>query len=106
MSTQPREGPFHRPPARQDAPEAFRTQGFPVDHLTGDHPHAARLRWVADDLDRPAQLLLDPRLTGAGVALIDPDVLQSWELLGGAVQEQRDGGPILQRRRMHLGAQD
>jgi hypothetical protein len=60
---------------------------------------------VLDDLDRPARVLLDPPLAGAGVALIDLDVLQPREPTVGAVQEERDARPILDVGRMHGGGE-
>src|ERR671921_135025 len=43
---------------------------------------------------------------GASVALIDPDVLKPRELLGGTVEQQRDGGPVLQGGRVDLRPED
>src|SRR5690606_5440807 len=68
-------------------------------------PLAAWLRRVLHDLDRPAQLLLDPGLAGAGVALVDPDVPQPGELLGGALQEERHARPVPDRRVVDRGPQ-
>jgi len=42
---------------------------------------------MAHDLDRPAQVLLDPRLSCAGVALVNPDVSHARELLVHPSQE-------------------
>jgi hypothetical protein len=103
---QPRKGPLHRPPARQDATETCRAQGRPVDLLPGDHPHAAWLPGMLDDLNGPTQLLLDPGLAGAGVALVDPGVTQARELLVGPGQELRQGRPFLERRAVDVGPED
>src|SRR5215210_4541955 len=93
---QPRERPLHRPPARQHATEAgpLAWQAAPLERprvvaLAEWDPFPARLRRVFHDLDRPAQLLLDPGLAGAGVALIDPDVLQPGAGLGRVLQQER-----------------
>ena len=61
---------------------------------------------MLDNLDRPAQLALDPFLAAAGIALVHPDMAQPRELLGGAREQQRYGGAILQGRRVDLHPQD
>ncbi len=38
------------------------------------HPLAARLGWMLHNCYRPAQMVLDPGLACASVALIDPDM--------------------------------
>ena len=58
------------------------------------------------DLDGPASLRLDPPLRAPGVALVYPDVLETWESLGCSVKEQRYAGTILQVCRVDLRAQD
>jgi hypothetical protein len=100
--TQPREGPLHRPPARQHTPEAGPLgwqaapfEGAWVASRPERDPFAARLGRVLDDLNGPVLVFLDPTLAGAGVTLIDPDVLDLRELLGGTIEQQRHGGSIL-----------
>jgi hypothetical protein len=87
---QPREGPPHRPPPWQDTPETgpLPWQPTPLERprvAAGPKrdPLAARLRRVLDDLDRPAQLALDPPLAGTGVAPVDPHVREPREPPGG-----------------------
>ena len=58
------------------------------------------------DLDIPPELRLDPMPATPGVALVDPDVLDPWELIVGTVQQQRDTSTILNVGGVHLCAQD
>jgi hypothetical protein len=44
--------------------------------------------------------------TTPGVALVDPDVLDLWELIVGTVQQQRNSSTILNVGGVHLCAQD
>jgi hypothetical protein len=57
-------------------------------------------------LHRPAELLLDPPPTCAGVALVDPDVLEARELLGDPVEQPRDRCPVPDVGRLHNGFED
>ncbi|MDQ6832333.1 MAG: hypothetical protein M3008_02945 [Chloroflexota bacterium] len=45
-------------------------------------------RRMADDLDRPAPVPLDPLLARPGIALIRPDMLQTRELDSNPVQDE------------------
>ena len=62
--------------------------------------------WVPNDLDIPAELRLDPVLATAGVALVDPKVSDAGKLLVSAVEQERDAGPILNIRGVHLRSKD
>jgi hypothetical protein len=57
-------------------------------------------------LDGPAQLPLDPVLAAAGVALIDPDVLQARERRLDLLEQQRHAGPISEGGAVDLCPQD
>jgi hypothetical protein len=70
------------------------------------HPFTSWLWWMSDHLDIPPELRLDPMPATPGVALVDPDVLDPWELIVGIVQQQRDTSAILNVRGVHLCAQD
>src|ERR687884_969472 len=106
---EPRESSLHDPAAREHALEALLAfDGDPFEAEAGDWVHnsaeaALPGAPVLHDLDAPAEVLLDPLSPAAGVALVEPHVLQAWELLGDPVQEQRDGGPFLDGGRMDDG---
>src|SRR5919204_1615373 len=106
---QPREGPFHYPPPRQDALEAHLAfDGDPFEAEAGDRVHdtaeaALPGARMLHDVHAPAQVLLDPLPPAAGVALVQPHVLEARELLGDPVQQQRDGGTFLDGCRMDDG---
>src|SRR5918911_1371627 len=108
---EPRKSSLHDPPAREHALEALLAfDGDPFEAEAGDRVHdAAEAAFpgarVLHDLDAPAEVLLDPLSPAAGVALVQPHVLQARELLGDAVQQQRDGGPFLDGGRMDDGPQ-
>lgn len=70
------------------------------------HPFAAWLWWMSDHFDIPPELRLDPMPTTAGVALIDPDVVDARELMVGTVQQQRHASAILNIGGVHFCAQD
>jgi hypothetical protein len=55
--------------------------------------------------DSPFEVLLDPFFTGACVALIYPQVLQTRKLFGRTVEHQWYGRPVLKIGSMHLGSQ-
>ena len=61
---------------------------------------------MADDFDIPPELCLDPMPATAGVALVNPDVLDLWELIIDTVQQQRHASTILNIGGVHLCAQD
>jgi hypothetical protein len=61
---------------------------------------------MSDDLDPPAKLRFDPMLATAGVALVDPQLLEARELLVGTVQQQRHGGAILNIGGVHPGSEN
>src|SRR5215216_7416514 len=58
---------------------------------------------MLDHLDAPSKMVLDPRLSSAGVSLIYPQMLKARELLGRSFQHQRHRGSVLEVRRVHLG---
>ena len=69
------------------------------------NPLAARMRGMPNDLHSPAEVLLDPGLAAACVALIYPEVLNTRELVVSSFQEQRHGPTVLDVGRVYLGAQ-
>src|SRR4051794_39278700 len=68
-------------------------------------PFTARMRRMSNDLDAPAEVVLDPALAGARVALIHPEVLDSRELLVSSLQQQGHTGAVLNVGGVHFGAQ-
>src|SRR4030095_6260442 len=70
------------------------------------HPFAAWLWGVSDPLDIPPELRLNPMPATAGVALIDPDVVDARELIVGTVQQQRHPSAILNVGGVHSSTQD
>ena len=60
---------------------------------------------MPNHLDPPPKVLLDPTLTTAGVALVDPQVLDAGEVIGNSLQQQGHGSAILNVRRVHLRSQ-
>jgi hypothetical protein len=59
------------------------------------HQFTSWLWRMPDHLDIPTQLHLDPMSATPGVALVDRNVLDPWELIVGTVQQQRDTSTIL-----------
>jgi len=59
-----------------------------------DHPHV------------PPELRFDPMLTAAGVALVDPKMLDTGKLLVSAVEQQGNAGAILDVCCVHFGTND
>jgi len=112
---EPREGALDHPAPGQHSAEDLwcwcesfpgKPHGPPVTPITVRHPFTPWLWRMSDDLDSPPKLHLDPMPTTPGVALVDPDVLDPWELIVGTVQQQRDTSTILNVVGVHLGAQD
>jgi len=64
------------------------------------------MRRMADDLDRPAAVLLDPFLSRPGLALIRPDMLQMREQGSNAVEDERHRRAILCISGMYRRTQD
>ena len=63
------------------------------------------MRWMPNHLDPPPKVLLDPALTAAGVALVDPQVLDAGEVIGDSLQQQGHGSAILNISRVHFRSQ-
>jgi hypothetical protein len=61
---------------------------------------------MANDLNTPSELRLDPMPATAGVALVNPEMLEAWELLICAFQQQRHAGAVLNVRCVHFGAKN
>ena len=61
---------------------------------------------MANDLDIPSELRLDPMPAAAGVALVDPKMLEARELLICAFQQQWHAGAVLNVRCVHFGAKN
>ena len=60
---------------------------------------------MPNHLDPPPKVLLDPALTTAGVALVDPQVLDAGEVIGNSLQQQGHGSAILNVSRVHFRSQ-
>jgi hypothetical protein len=60
---------------------------------------------MPNHLDPPPKVLLDPALTAAGVALVDPQVLDAGEVIGDSLQQQGHGSAILNISRVHSRSQ-
>ena len=61
---------------------------------------------MPNDLNIPSELRLDPMPATAGVALVDPEMLEAWELLICAFQQQWHTSAVLNVRCVHFGAKN
>jgi len=86
--------------------EKIVAQARQIIDVTDRSPLTAGLRRMADNLDRPAQVLLDPFLACPRVALIRPDMLETRERSGDVVQEERYCGAILRIGGVHPRPED
>ena len=80
--------------------------GSTITSIAVRNPFTSWLRRMPNDLHIPAQLCLDPMFATAGVALVDPKVSDAGKLLVSAVEQERDAGPILNIRGVHLRSKD
>ena len=68
-------------------------------------PFAARMRRMPNHFHAPAEMLLDPTLATAGVALIHPQMFDARELLVSTLEQQRHPRAVLDIGSVHFGAQ-
>jgi hypothetical protein len=68
-------------------------------------PFAARMRRMPNHFHAPAEMLLDPTLASAGVALIYPQMFDARELLVSTLEQQRHRRAVLDIGSVHFGAQ-
>src|SRR5438552_1417985 len=68
-------------------------------------PFAAWMWRMPNHLHPPAEMLLDPTLASAGVALIHPQMLDTRKLLVSTLEQQRHARAILYVGSVHFGAQ-
>lgn len=69
------------------------------------NPFTAWLGWVSNYLNPPPEVLLNPALATTGVALVNPQMLDSGEGIGRSVQQQRHASTVLNVSRVHFGPQ-
>jgi hypothetical protein len=93
---EPGEGPLHNPASGQHAAEYFwqrrqalraESDRFDVTDIAVRNPLTTCMRRMPNDLDTPAELLLDLMLAAPGVALVDPNMLDAGELVVRAFQQ-------------------
>jgi hypothetical protein len=68
-------------------------------------PFAARMRRMRNHFHAPAEMLFDPTLASAGVALIHPQMFDARELLASTLEQQRHPGAVLDIGSVHFGSQ-
>ena len=65
-------------------------------------PFTTWLWRVPHHLDLPPEVFLNPALAAAGVALVDPQVLDAGEVLGNSLQQEGHASTVLNVSRVHF----